>query len=541
MATLFSTLLINHVTAKNIKTPLLAQYCNMDRSNMYKILKGKRNPASKDIVHKMADFMRLTPIERHELLESYEITLTGYDNFYRRKDVQEFIQYFTEKLPEFPSVYTDFSSALLSSEHSDSIFLTGKYPIDTTLRCILSAESKKRHGHLKLIFQPEHNYMDILIAAVKNQQELTIEHIICLNNNSTITAEKRDYNLSCLKKLIPIYTSCSCKYIPLYYYDSILTRDSIFTLFSSAIITSDYVLTFSPELESGILFYNKQLQKHFHTLFNRLKSETKPLVYIPDSIFSQFNYFNQMDIHKASGFSFQKEPCLIPLLPAFFPEKYITKNLPNRELFITTVKRYIRQSAASFKGGLVTFFFTENGIRHFLNTGRISELPDSLYEPVDLNDRYLLLHNLITACQEMNYIMLRPETPITSSNLCVFAASQIGYLLFHSSDNKLVYLNLEEPSLMFAFHDYLESLYPVNCYSTEETVERLTKLTQRIQKRITPPTCTHYDSLKLKRYCLKSYHSYFPISTFNSVVPIFITSPFFKITGTSIRILFTNV
>lgn len=112
MATLFSTLLTNHITNKNIKTPLLAQYCNMDRSNMYKLLKGKRNPASEDTVHKISDYIRLTPLERRELLEAYKITLIGPDTFYRRRDVQEFIQYFTEKLPEFPSIYTDFSSTL---------------------------------------------------------------------------------------------------------------------------------------------------------------------------------------------------------------------------------------------------------------------------------------------------------------------------------------------------------------------------------------------------------------------------------------------
>ncbi|WP_418747234.1 hypothetical protein [Frisingicoccus sp.] len=87
----------------------------------------------------------------------------------------------------------------------------------------------------------------------------------------------------------------------------------------------------------------------------------------------------------------------------------------------------------------------------------------------------------------MNYIMLRPESPIVSSNLCVFATTQTGYLLFRSPDNALVYLNLEEPSLMYAFHDYLESLGPESCYSNEETIRRLKKLELQGLKEITPP------------------------------------------------------
>ena len=86
----FSELLSKYIHSKNIKVYSLAQYCGLDRSNMYKIINGKRKPPSLDIVDKMCHFMHLLPSEELELKESYQISLIGYENYYRRKGVLAF-------------------------------------------------------------------------------------------------------------------------------------------------------------------------------------------------------------------------------------------------------------------------------------------------------------------------------------------------------------------------------------------------------------------------------------------------------------------
>lgn len=81
----FATLLSEHIHNKNIKTYALAQYCNLDRSNMYKIIKGQRKPSSLEMVEKMCKFMHLSPSEQADMEESYHIALIGRENYYRRK------------------------------------------------------------------------------------------------------------------------------------------------------------------------------------------------------------------------------------------------------------------------------------------------------------------------------------------------------------------------------------------------------------------------------------------------------------------------
>ena len=88
----FATLLSEHIHNKNIKTYALAQYCNLDRSNMYKIIKGQRKPSSLEMVEKMCKFMHLSPSEQADMEESYHIALIGRENYYRRKAVQQFFR-----------------------------------------------------------------------------------------------------------------------------------------------------------------------------------------------------------------------------------------------------------------------------------------------------------------------------------------------------------------------------------------------------------------------------------------------------------------
>ena len=76
----FSQLLSDHIHNKKITIYALAQYCNIDRSSIYKIIRGKRLPSNISTIEHISDFIHLTPLEHQELLEAYQITLVGADN-----------------------------------------------------------------------------------------------------------------------------------------------------------------------------------------------------------------------------------------------------------------------------------------------------------------------------------------------------------------------------------------------------------------------------------------------------------------------------
>ena len=74
---IFSDILNELIREKEVKIFSMAKYCGLDRSTMYKIISGKRNPPSPDLFEKMTAFMRLTPSEYQRLAEAWKISRIG--------------------------------------------------------------------------------------------------------------------------------------------------------------------------------------------------------------------------------------------------------------------------------------------------------------------------------------------------------------------------------------------------------------------------------------------------------------------------------
>lgn len=84
----FSDVLTEYINTKNIKVFPMAKYCGLDRSTMYKLISGKRNPPPRDILKKMILFMHLTPTEAQHLEEAWNVTRIGPEIYYKRKSVE---------------------------------------------------------------------------------------------------------------------------------------------------------------------------------------------------------------------------------------------------------------------------------------------------------------------------------------------------------------------------------------------------------------------------------------------------------------------
>lgn len=344
----FSNLLYDYITAKDIRIYPFAQYCDIDRSNMYKLINGKRNPTSEKVIHKMADFMRLTPHERNELLEAYHITLVGPETFHRRKNVHDFITHFSGNTKEFSDISAYFTTAFDLKSSTDLLSLSGSMELKHAIYSILSQESQLLNGEIHLIMQPDSDFiMDTLAYIGKTKNDLSIDHIICLNNDDSLTTDKKDYNLRCLQNIIPMYRTCNCRYTPYYYYDSIVSHNNKFNLLSSMILTSEYGICFSPSLKYGVLFRSQEIRSKLLSVFRDLLKDTRPLVCRFDSVFSQLEYFDKLGLGSSPGISFQKEPCLMPLLPPSYIDKYLIDELPNRDYTILSIKEVRRPKLPS--------------------------------------------------------------------------------------------------------------------------------------------------------------------------------------------------
>ena len=98
---IFSDSLKHYIERNNIRVLPLARYCDIERSTVYKFITGKRLPHSLELVEKMAQFMRLSPLETEKLKNAWKIVSIGPDIYYSRKSVEDFICHFPCKPDNF--------------------------------------------------------------------------------------------------------------------------------------------------------------------------------------------------------------------------------------------------------------------------------------------------------------------------------------------------------------------------------------------------------------------------------------------------------
>ena len=175
----FSQLLSQHIHNKEIKTYALAQYCGLDRSNMYKVINGKRKPVSKEIVHKICKFMHLSPAEEMEMQEAYLITLAGPENYYRRKEVLHFFSDFRLSDVSVPAANYKLKAVSISSE---TAILNTPAETNRALLHIIAAELSREDGYIRMLIQPDYEFLiNILAAEDQGTLGVHIDHIIPLS------------------------------------------------------------------------------------------------------------------------------------------------------------------------------------------------------------------------------------------------------------------------------------------------------------------------------------------------------------------------
>lgn len=465
---LFSDLLGNYIAAKGIKSNEMAQYCGMERSFMYKIIKGTRQASNIDTVLRMADYLRLTPSEKENFIKAYKISTEGLENYYRRQNIMELFQNFRKYSEIYAGPTYDFSPSF--SDINNVSMVTGQSELNHLLLYILFLESQKTDSDIRLLIQPDYDFlMNLLPTLGYANKNLSITHIICFNTSDQLTIDKKNYNLSCLKKILPVY-GCACNYNVYYYYGNLIHSSNELILFPYLILTSEHALLLSKDIQSGILFHEEKALQFFHDIYDHYVEKASSFGVTINDLPTQLNYFFNLKADISHNYCFQMIPCLTHCIPDYFFEKYITPGLPNRKEWIDMLYDYVHKIRKRFSEHHLQFIFSEEGLRRFLNTGCIPEYPSAVYRPFEPADRIVLVKQFLNFYPAENLKMLKCSIGDLDNELFMYANPHNGYLMFPSSvPNLLICLDITEPGLLHGFCDFCEHLDKDLFYTPEET------------------------------------------------------------------------
>ena len=165
----FSDMLKNYIHEKDVKVAALAHYCQLERSTIYKFINGKREPMSAELVEQIAYFIKLTPLETHQLRESWKMARMGEDAYYIRKSVEHFLCDFPNKSTppscDFSPPHANLVKRL--SPTQNCLLLNSRQAIDSSVHHILLSEAAKPNGKIALFLQPDYPFLLHLLSTIQ--------------------------------------------------------------------------------------------------------------------------------------------------------------------------------------------------------------------------------------------------------------------------------------------------------------------------------------------------------------------------------------
>lgn len=483
----FSDMLSNYIEHKNIKVFSLAKYCELDRSTMYKIISGKRNPPSPEILEKMAQFMHLTPAENHKLKESWGITKVGPETYYKRKSVENFIINF----PDHPaSEFTEcaFASDMIHDSDTDCISLGSQQHINHYVHQMILSEAGRENGKIALFLQPDYKFLFSLLASMPSSCQLNISHIMCVSNELMFSDDHQLLNLKNLREIFPLYMT-GINYTLWYYYDHIQSHYHNFNIFPCMILTSDSAILCTADYQSGIFLHSQKTVNMLWNMYISYQEQCslffRPALITPENHETVINNMFDTAFSVNDLIGIQPEACLTPFFTGRLLREIFNYELPEAQNILAMAEHAFLMNMDKIEKQQFFIYFTEEGLIQFAKSGMTEEIPEIFYHPLTSEQRIEVLKGVRSCCMSGAYRILQKPLNHLPRNLHFCVRGNTGSMIFRNNHGQILVLNIEEPRLVDIFRDYLENMDESRFYSVDESVELIEQIIEGIKCPIT--------------------------------------------------------
>lgn len=482
--TLFADKLRYFLEEKNTTVYSISKITNIDRTMIQHMKAGRRLPSKTQDVLTIAKALMLTPNEEEELLNSYHISHMGEENFYRRRQVSQIISSFYDmNVVDSLVLPADTQQKLQVTQDMQEI--SGQANINRIVRLILEMEAEKNSGHVRICVQPEFSYVFDCIPCIDfNRNQTLVEAVIVFDKNESYKSTK--YNLNVLRKLVPVLFQCDV-FHPYYIYDNVTSLFNKTRLLPFKIITSEFALAVTYELDKAILYTNRNMLKLMQDNFQSQLSIASPVYHAfhpTPAEYLEATFCSDEELSEENMYELLYQPCF----PSFCPEDILLDRL-NKELVPPEMQAVIAQYFDKIRAQATSckISFTLEGLRLFMETGRITEIPDFMYTYLTAPQRLTLLKNIVDSVDAGNFSphIIRGEKFSVPSPLCICSPSPQKVTIYYFSPNRGQYIfRLQELSLVHAFHDFMTYLAASSLvYDEAESKQLLHSVLAEYQKK----------------------------------------------------------
>ena len=450
------------IDSNEINVYALAKSTGLERTAIHKIISGKRMP-SDDYVYKLADAMPLSPEERRELLESYNISKVGELKYKQRIQVKNLIEImaYIENGTDLPVAATSETATSLN-EHNFTV--TGNFAVNNLVKSVMdeAAAGKGTQGLDFVIPESYQFFYNELLDHYIRCPALRIRHIVAFSKKIDFQ-NNTNRNLDMLSHVLPFAFAPGMVYHPYYYYrtsgDAELTNAAPYFILTSA----NRLVLINKEITKAAYIRDANIVAMYRDSFSAMLGSAKPLIKYLGSIVELLNHCIDNDVGDAGEpyHWIEPEPCIGPMATEEIVDAHLSRDVPNRDdLFALICKHYGFLRENQLRNINVC---TTDGLRRIIDSGYIYNIPVDIMKPLSretIKDMLVELRGRI-ADNKVKVLFTDPSkiTVPSKTLLNINKKTGINFMMHDSasgSDYRAVCLS--EESINEAFTDFVESI-----------------------------------------------------------------------------------
>lgn len=468
-----------HLTRIKVKNDIvishLSDAVSVDRTTLHNYLSGKRLPPNEDFINKLAVELRLSINETDKLREEYNAARNGDDKTERYKCMESILGSYSLAKTAIPDFVNSAPRTRMSAAMPECTVITKK---EKLLRVIaLTFEEAFGDGaDVYIIAQPSEILSSAFSSVTAHNPKSSIYHVFCFN--SEVNGDDI-YNLNLFRYTLLAYSNLG-EYCPAYYYDRVAATKNEMSMFGNCIVTPKLVITFDSNFEYAIMYKNSDI---IFTYTKLCKDRYKRCIRFLEKKTTITDFVGDFLNERESERSYYFHPCIAMSLDRNILKSVAKLPEPIKSIVtektISQFEKY-RGHLGADSGSFV--LFSEGGVEHFLNNGRITEIPDSLYNPPTPRQRIQLIERAI---QDGDNDITCPRiitdeniAPSLKLGLSVFNERELVITL-HCDDGCVRSASISERDVVGAVSEYLEYLYSSDrVMSKEDTVLTMKRIVE---------------------------------------------------------------
>ena len=472
----FHDLLTRHIEEKSISVPNMASYCGLERSSLYRIIRGQRVPADETVVHQMASYLCLSPAEEEDFLLSYYVETVGYEKFERRNYLDSFLRNF-----HTTSVENDLYSYEITHNTTKEVLatpMTSKTDVIRAFSSIITAEATlPAGGYVRMFAPPAPEFISILHGATKSlEHPLKLDHLIQLRQKDN-SSEASNQNLKSILETLNL-TCSNIEYHPRYFYSEVIPRLPMFMPYQ--VFASDSLFWVAEDLSSGLLIQHPTILPHMIKQFDTSFASCR-ILYEPSKENEMVVVWE--DHMKGSGDP-HRVGKLIPFPPLTLTKDGARAHIQEEYLETNSLLSLLPDKLSDDLSFLETYYsiliMSELGIDRFAQSGIIPRFSAAQKSPLTKEERIDVLRLILQLADRIPLRFLKRDLTNVHDGLSVSVDADHCCLEIFSEDDSSTFLMIQEPNIVSSMQDYVYSMNERDLFSEEESKQILQKILARL-------------------------------------------------------------